>query len=375
MKMNNTTFNSWSANTWENNLWSNSEVIIIPIGDIVSYVDLKNMLTNEQISIKIKEGKFILPPSYKGVKVNSVAYTASGGIYNFQIQSTLSLFSTQIVFEKINFDFTINRDGNLISIESGLSFVSTDVISLNVKNVENVLGFNPLDRQKIDSFLNSAQWLISGVQPNDLADNTYAGFGSNFKFAPNPINRPRTGSRTPNLPIRYKVSVTIMGLKKVLNLVQDEIDILRQEYIDFQTNWIPSRNEIHLAENSAWNTGNYRYIATEAGNVFEDAFNSISNSWADACQLANIENPGLTLNSAYRNPRRTIAVGSPSVNSKHTLGRAMDIVPSGGTININTWIRLKNAAISAGYQDSHCDNSGTWVDNNCGQANHIHVQW
>lgn len=150
---------------------------------------------------------------------------------------------------------------------------------------------------------------------------------------------------------------------------QDQIDILRQEYLDFGTNFKPERNNVYF-DRGIWNVGNYDYIATESNN---NHFQEINNQVVENWQAKGYTNE-IIVSSAYRNPRRNLGVQ----NSKRLRGLALDIYPN-GAINLQIWLDLRAAAnevrIDGINVEGHCDRSGTFVDDNCSIANHIHVEW
>jgi hypothetical protein len=76
------------------------------------------------------------------------------------------------------------------------------------------------------------------------------------------------GSAVKNAPLTYNVSaVTIVDqtqITKQVTLTQDEIDTLRQEYVDYAVTWVPSRNIISFfGSRVALNLGPYSYIPQE----------------------------------------------------------------------------------------------------------------
>lgn len=297
-------------------------------------------------------------------------HTSSGGTYTREIE--IASLSTTIIFNKIDYDFEVRRvnEQNEEIIDSGTdlvstSFVSTDEIRLQVRE----LGPSNLSDDGFSS--DAILWSAEGVTPNDGTVDVQASDDNTlYRFIPRPINRPlQRPVRTRNLPIRYTVSATIMGLKKEFALMQDQIDILRQEYIDFGTRFQPQRSNAYL-DNGSWNVGNYDYIVTESdGNHFQTIYDEIVSNWQDKGYT-----DGIIVSSAYRNPRRNPGV----LNSRHLRGLALDIYPA-GAITLQRWLDLRasgNEVIIDGlFITAHCDRSGTFVDHDCSLANHIHVQW
>ncbi len=295
--------------------------------------------------------------------------TKSGGVYNKEIE--IKSLNTTVYFNKLDFDFELKRvdeecheiedDGdNLLST----TFVSTDEIRIQFRE------HDTSDLSKDGFGFSDIVWKTEGITENDGTveirendDNTL------HIFSPRPINRPMERPvRTRNEPIKYKVAATIIGLKKEIELEQDQIDILRQEYIDFGTNFQPQRSNVYL-DMGVWNVGNYDYIVTESDdNHFETIYNSIIENWQAKGYI-----DGIIVSSAYRNPRRNPGV----LNSRHLRGLALDIYPE-GAITLQRWIDLRaagNEVTEVAGVNAHCDRSGTFVDEDCSLANHIHVQW
>lgn len=85
------------------------------------------------------------------------------------------------------------------------------------------------------------------------------------------------GSRQPNPPLEYEVVASLevggkqlqASVPKTSPLGQDEIDILRQEYLDYQAPFRPTRANVGAPSRSRFNTGNYTLIAEEKPNALE----------------------------------------------------------------------------------------------------------
>ncbi|QLG44503.1 D-Ala-D-Ala carboxypeptidase family metallohydrolase [Costertonia aggregata] len=296
--------------------------------------------------------------------------TSSGGFYSKKID--IISHNTLIVFNKIDYDFELRRlddEGNRIE-NSDEELLSQTFVSVDQINIQ----FFELDGHDLENDGNSCDdiiWEVEGVTDDDgTVDEVDNGQQDVYAFTPNPINRPTQRPVTArNESIRYNVNATILGLRRVFELEQDQIDILRQEYIDFATNFQPGRDNAYL-DNGNWNVGNYDYIITESNdNHFDAIYNAIVNNWTSRGYTDNI-----VVSSAYRNPRRNPG----AQNSRHLRGLALDIYPEGG-VNLQRWLDLRASGndinINGLSITAHCDRSGTFVDNNCSIANHIHVQW
>ncbi|MBA4745543.1 MAG: hypothetical protein H2058_09800 [Muricauda sp.] len=299
--------------------------------------------------------------------------TKSGGVYNKEIE--IKSLNTTVYFNKLDFDFELKRvdeecheiedDGdNLLST----TFVSTDEIRIQFRE------HDTSDLSKDGFGFSDIVWKTEGITENDGTveirendDNTL------HIFSPRPINRPTTGSRNPNEAISYKISCNIIGLKKEIQLTQDSKDILRQEYVDYNTVWIPTRDEVFL-DTGDWNTGNYDYLAASGNNRFQEIWDNILTNYNTFCANNNIANDGLQVNSAYRNPQRNRAVGSVLINSNHTIGHAMDISIL-GMRTTQKWNFLRDAATRIQGVNAICEIGPRQVSCSNPNISHIHVAW
>lgn len=192
-------------------------------------------------------------------------------------------------------------------------------------------------------------WEITplGDHSGTITKNT--GTGNQFDFTPavTVAQRPITGSRTANLPVRYQIKATVVkdGVtqEKVETIEQDERDIIRQEWVDFRT-WrngftlhVPYRTRITETDRAALR-GNYTLILDSAMTDLIEA--TETNLGA-----------GVNVSSGWRNPRRNIAAGSVIPNSNHQHGGAVDMQPTGGGTGAarrRALLGVYNAALSAG---------------------------
>ena len=302
---------------------------------------------------------------------------------------------TTLVFNKIDFDFELRRvdnEGNRISNTAtenlAETFVSTDNVRILFFQLENY------DLQNDGNSCGDIIWEVEGETDNDgtvIEQNN--GEEDVYEFIPNPINRPNqagNGSRQPNIPIGYTVNCTILGLKRSFELEQDGKSVLRQEYIDYGTNWQPTRAEI-FADNGDWNTGNYStnadfntdaanypynsgYIAARGQNRFQEIWDQLLINYSNFCTQAGINNNGLTVNSSYRNPQRNNAVGSVLINSNHTIGHAMDISLVGPRTS-QRWNFLHNAGEQINGVNAICEIGPTQVSCDNPNVSHVHLAW
>ncbi len=346
--------------------------IIIDVYDNVTGLTITNCVSNEGFSTNVENNnKDLTEFALEIGKYDIEIHTESDGI----LLKTIELEDPDIllIFSKKEFEYELQRidaeNNQIVNTNSenlADTFVSTDEIrikfnQLNGCNLEN-------DGYSFDDIV----WEVKGVTEND--GNPKSEINDEvLEFNPSPINRPTSGSRNPNEAIKYLVTATILGLKTVFELEQDEKDILRQEYIDYNITWKPTREEVFF-ENDGWNTGNYNCIATRANNRFSEIWDELQGNYQSLCSQNNISTDGLTFNSCYRNPQRNRAVGSVLINSNHTIGHAMDI----GIINPKTslkWILLNKAAEQIENVNGICERGPRQVV--CGDKNqsHVHLAW
>lgn len=228
---------------------------------------------------------------------------------------------------------------------------------------------------------NTANWTVTGKSTDSVNGNpNTANNTSTFCFTPNPTNRPTTGSRVPNDPIKYTIQVTVGGLTETLDLEQDEIDIIRQEYVDFGTT-PPTRAKIIKPTNPQFNKGNYNLIVD---NGMQHALTNTIQQFQILSATPSI--PTVTVSSGYRNPRRNVEAGSLyPIDSRHVWGSALDLEVS--IANATTWTNLRQAGQNAGYSSicekssKKCKCDGTDKDptdptgHNFLIPNHVHIQW
>jgi len=189
--------------------------------------------------------------------------------------------------------------------------------------------------------------------------------------------------------------------------LQDEIDTLRQEYLDFGASsgppfkgpFVPKRSDV-VHSVGTLNTGNYRVqldsslaghrdgvIAAYRGRQVVDV-NGNAVTFNDHT-VTIPEDATVTITSAYRNPRRNVAVGSQNpLGSRHVWGAALDLVPDfttgvaadGSTVDLeefeHIYPTLRDAALTQGFafrEDKHGKN----IDKGESTLNpdHVHLQW
>jgi len=251
-------------------------------------------------------------------------------------------------------------------------------------------------------------WAIKPLNQYSGTVDPSAGSSKELRFTPDVSSARatlRAGSRTPNVPIGYLISVVLPtsgGRQEsaIEEIQQDEQSILRQEYVDFAAQPVPSamvglapappaRTALALHQGQ-FNKGNYRYVTNLPD--MQARFNNIVNSYRGRNVIVNgqvVQIPqtaGVILYSAYRNPQRNRAVLSHYLDSRHVTGRALDLAPvtpvtvhvAGHPVQLAPHVHLFPAlAAAAATQGSAIaeTNAINVVPVGDPNENHIHVQW
>lgn len=257
--------------------------------------------------------------------------------------------------------------------------------------------------------------------PTD-AENPSDGSGiSAFSFVPStntPLVRDRrtrwtAGSRAPNPAISFEVTAKIvldgeefkirLSETNLGPLSQDETDRLRQEYYDYNIA-VPGRGDVVASLGAGYNEGNYgvqlsvdlpghysRAVAAYRGRQVSISM-TVNGQVFNNVPVTIPANAPVTIPSGYRNPQRNRAVGSQFPDSRHTRGRALDLVPSvvqvmasvtvnGQTVTQRVTLGLHQTlypalhAAASTVGTAIAEQSATPVPVGDSRENHIHVQW
>jgi hypothetical protein len=238
------------------------------------------------------------------------------------------------------------------------SFVSTDSIGLRMA----IPGVTVPE----SGWAMLATWRVKGMGP-------FSGGGvpeqmpdsMTFAFRPNPGARPTDGSTVPNRPMQYTVSAAFEGIEHFFILVQDEADLLRQEYIDHNERVVPARGDCvaHPVDNS-FNTGNYDLIV-DGG--MRAAFERID------LEFKKEPRGSLRVVSGFRSPQRNKASGDSHPGNPHVRGRALDLTSD--PFGADALEALYQACVRAGFH-AVCEASpGKAVPPGSPDAKHVHVDW
>ena len=236
-----------------------------------------------------------------------------------------------------------------------------------------------------------------------------SGNHATLNFLPNQMvfNRPTGGASSPNetMVFDFKAALNLnssiiaeSGWSSLdgLDIDQDNIDIFRQEYLDFGASPVPSRSEVVSSLGPPWNGGNY---SVQLNNSLQSQYSTIQSNYANALVLlpngqpalfngkkAHINNGSTVITSAFRCPRKNIAVGSQfPVSSKHVWGRALDIKPNlangtteGGSavvLNLHQHLYPTLLKASSSVGTAICEAGSAQVPAGSPNEDHVHVQW
>jgi Peptidase M15 len=325
----------------------------------------------------------------------------------------------------VPFSGTFTANGNFSYIAAGVTitavttpnlcnglntFISTDTITLQATISPATSGvavnwmvvpLGDISSETIGWPQNETNYTIDGV--------------STFSFSPssnNTFDIDRNsfwtqGGETANKPIEFdiiaecviggittqsKLSTTSLGI-----LQQDDIDTLRQEYVDYQEATIPCRSGVvstqQTQDGQNLNNGNYNNIQLSVN--LSANYTTILNAYRGSTYMVNGQsytvpmNAPLVITSGFRSPQHNTAIGSVHPNSKHCYGRALDLKPkaiylpiNGGRIRLGRdtfWFPALQAAAGVVATDpSHQPIAETGccpVLLGTSTEDHIHVQW
>ncbi|MCP4494957.1 MAG: hypothetical protein GY820_47800, partial [Gammaproteobacteria bacterium] len=252
--------------------------------------------------------------------------------------------------------YEVNTPSDTASPPGDNSFISTDTIELKARLLSDEVNSNNID------------WKVIGVNSGNAnsgspvqIDNT-----ATISFVPAPINRPITGNLSKNDPLGYEIEAKIntidfdthqdlvpVGVSPLAPIVQDVIDVMRQEYVDFNIP-VPSREKFTYPFREDVSTGPYPLIVDDGLSAM---YNLITSTFRT--QLVNEygtdydQEYELTLSSGYRNPqynKHPLGANSNVPDSKHVYGRALDLVVPGipGRTEEELYCVLYRAGVSLG---------------------------
>lgn len=191
------------------------------------------------------------------------------------------------------------------------------------------------------------------LNPAGIQNSPYYSAKPNSPAAPN--------GRGGKLSYRVTASVDadITEKEDMVIIAQDELDQLRQEYVDMNKTRVPQRDEF-THDNGQFNTGDYGWVIVKQEAL--DGYNTIVQAFAP-----NVAN----MNSAYRNPVHNAKLPGSASESRHIYGDALDLqTPSighSGPPTYEDWLKLKEATKTA--------NPSFIEEYNQSGVGHVHVDW
>ena len=172
-------------------------------------------------------------------------------------------------------------------------------------------------------------------------------------------------------------------MKDGVRFRQSEADVLRQEYLDYGTAFVPGRKNVAPAPEPSLNTGNYTLIAEEQPGALGGLLSRLTARFN--ALLAQRGKPPVDLQtlvtSAFRNPQRNRAVGSTALNSRHVRGRALDLspqsleIPGLGTEELMCLIEQAGNDVAGPTGRAFTERgAATFLDCDSPAADHVHVE-
>jgi len=253
--------------------------------------------------------------------------------------------------------FSIERDDR--GIDGHNSFISTDFIRLRVAI--------PGVTVAMSGWANLASWEAKASGPfTAVATPDQMQHSTIFGFQPNQGSRQISGSTIRNRPMQYTVSASLAGAVQYVILTQDEVDLLRQEYVDHNEGVVPARGDcIARRIDNSFNAGNYN-VMIDGG--MQAALTEVTT------EFRKVERKGsVSVVAGFRSPQRNKAIGDIRPNNKHALGRALDLVPD--PAGVDSLRALYLACVKVGYH-SLCEAvPGKPVAEGNPGAKHVHIDW
>jgi hypothetical protein len=273
----------------------------------------------------------------------------------FEDEAGLGTRTTTWTFALIP-QFNIERDDR--GADGSHSFVSTDTISLRLAI--------PGVTVPGSGWASLTSWRVKGMGPFSGSGVPDQMPGSmTFTFKPDPGARPTDGSNVRNRPLQYDVSAAFEGIEQHFIFFQDDIDLLRQEYIDHGEGIVPSRGDCvtHPVDKS-FNAGNYGFLV-DGG--MQAAFDRIDIELRKGPPVA------LRVISGFRSPQRNKSSGDSHPGNPHVRGRALDLAPD--PFSADALKAVYQACVRAGFHPVCEASPGKIVPLGSLDANHVHVDW
>ncbi|HEX9982990.1 MAG TPA: D-Ala-D-Ala carboxypeptidase family metallohydrolase [Thermoanaerobaculia bacterium] len=194
------------------------------------------------------------------------------------------------------------------------SFVTTDVLRFAAESAE-------------------VEWAVETASSDGRLDPaTFAGPEYEAKVRPKPA--PSSRSK----PLRYTLTVAEGDQRSKYVIEQDEIDTIRQQYIDMTKNRVPKRNEFVGEGKSPRGYFSFAEIRSR-DNAPYAVFTVLEqmDEWRESY------GGPLKVNRGFTTPRHNGKIKGAAKNSQHLYGRAVDVDSDSGD-----WVDKRDAARDAG---------------------------
>jgi hypothetical protein len=271
---------------------------------------------------------------------------------NYSVQVVLNRGSQQeIKSDVVPFDivkFLIQKP------EAGLTFTSLDIINTYAST-----GWS-----FIDYLLN---WIVISNPANPVDSGSVNFITSQNGTTTNFIPNPPSAIDGRNGKLSYTINVSIGGtVLDSVTITQDELDELRQEYVDITINGqiapnlfpLPSRNQFCHSNNLVCSSAHFSYDELTVNDTYSWAI--ITPALLNGLEaVRNAYQEPMTITSGYRTPVHNKQVGGV-VDSTHIQGLAVDVAAT-----CPGWDQLA--------QDAR--NAGAWVEGYCDGKTHVHMDW
>jgi hypothetical protein len=210
----------------------------------------------------------------------------------------------------------------------------------------------------------SLRWTsINSIQSGSLTPPT--GTGPTYTGRPHPPAA--TGGR--NYPLSYKVRMEIDSLAAETTVTQDDVDRIRQQYIDMSKTRVVDRFEfIHSLSTSpsGWFTFADVNSPDESNFAVFTVFSNVEYLrelyGQDFPKLADYPPSGFS--RGYSTPRHNATIAGAGLNTQHIYGRAVDIATGG--LGFDLWKELWDVAKAAGACAEPWSMTGD---------SHVHADW
>ncbi|MDC3953125.1 D-Ala-D-Ala carboxypeptidase family metallohydrolase [Polyangium jinanense] len=174
-----------------------------------------------------------------------------------------------------------------------------------------------------------AEWEVKPIGSHSGTPTPNKGKGAEFTWVPKVTasQRPVGGSKSPNKPVGYEITVKLTRGRSTTyteKIEQDVRDIIRQEYVDYRSLaakktslHVPYRDQIVTAPREEFlNNNNYASHRVVLNSGMLELLQAVEAEYGER----------VTVNSSWRCPQRNKAVGGVP-NSNHQHGGAIDMAP------------------------------------------------